>query len=88
MGEIQPATKAEAEMETKPRPKLTPRQGDVLDVLREFITEHGFPPTVREIGELMDISSTNAVSEHLMALEGKGYISRWPGQPRAIRVLD
>lgn len=68
--------------------KLTERQRACFDCIVESIVEQGYPPTVREIGEYMGISSTNGVNDHLKALERKGWIQRDDGaRSRAIRVL-
>src|SRR5690554_828546 len=53
---------------------LTERQRAVLDFVVEYIRVHRFPPTVREIGRALGIRSTNGVSDHLKALERKGYL--------------
>lgn len=66
---------------------LTDRQRAVLDFIVEFSSNHGFPPTVREIALRMGIRSTNGVSDHLSALERKGFISRSEMASRGIRVL-
>lgn len=66
---------------------LTSRQRLVLDFIAAHIELHGFPPTLREIGEEMSIRSTNGVNDHLRALERKGYIEREPTLSRSIRVI-
>lgn len=53
---------------------LTPRQSQILDYIRLHLREHGYPPTLREIGAAMSIGSTNCVSEHLRALQRKGAV--------------
>jgi len=58
------------------RMTLPPRQKQVLEFIREFLGKHGYPPTIRQIGAGLGIASTNAVAEHLAALERKGAISR------------
>lgn len=55
------------------RTELTPRQQNILDYVQEFQSEHGFPPSIREIGEFFGIRSTNGVSDHLRAIEKKGF---------------
>jgi repressor LexA len=67
--------------------ELTERQREVLGIIVEYITAHGFPPTQREIGEAAGITSTNGVADHLAALERKGFISRRAEVARGIRVL-
>ena len=67
---------------------LSPRQAQVLDFITAWIDQHGVPPTFREIGEHLDIRSTNGVSDHVRSLERKGYIERLgdPGAARCIRL--
>lgn len=68
--------------------ELTPRQRQVLDFIRSEIHRRGFPPSVREIGEAVGLSSSSTVHSHLAALEAKGLIRRDPSKPRALEVLD
>ena len=65
--------------------KLTRRQRQVLDFITESIEERGYPPTLREIGEHLEIRSTNGVNDHLKALERKGYLVRDDLKSRALR---
>lgn len=67
--------------------KLTGRQALVLDTITDYIQAAGFPPTIREIGDRVGISSTNGVNDHLKALERKGYIARLDSKSRALRAL-
>ena len=73
-----------------PVQKLTHRQEMVLQYIQSSITERGYPPTLREIGNFMGIRSTNGVNDHLRALERKGYLTREDMKSRALRptVLD
>lgn len=64
---------------------LTDRQEAILEFIRRSIRDRGYPPTLREIGAQMGIRSTNGVSDHLRALERKGYISREDMKSRALR---
>ncbi len=66
--------------------KLTPRQREILDYIRKEIRERGYPPSVREIGEAIGLSSSSTVHGHLARLEEKGYLRRDPDKPRAIEV--
>ncbi len=68
--------------------RLTSRQREVIAFIREHQTEHGYAPTIREIGDALGIRSTNGVNDHLKALERKGRIRRTPGASRALRVLE
>ena len=71
-----------------PRQKLTKRQNQVLDVIQESIDDHGYPPTIREIGTKLGIRSTNAVNDHLKALERKGYLNRNEAKSRSCVPVD
>ncbi|HET6438449.1 MAG TPA: transcriptional repressor LexA [Anaeromyxobacter sp.] len=63
---------------------LTDRQLEVLRFITRQIEECGYPPTIREIGEALDIRSTNGVNDHLKALERKGFLTRDPVKSRAL----
>jgi repressor LexA len=65
---------------------LTPRQRQVLEFIDAEVRRRGYPPSVREIGEAVGLSSTSTVHAHLEALEEKGYLRRDPTKPRAIEV--
>ena len=64
--------------------KTTPRQQAILDTIKDFTREHGYPPSVREIGERVGLSSSSTVQCHLRTLEKKGLIRRDPTKPRAL----
>jgi repressor LexA len=66
---------------------LTPRQRQVLEFIDAEVRERGFPPSVREIGEAVGLSSSSTVHAHLAALQDKGYLVRDPTKPRAIEIL-
>jgi len=68
--------------------ELTGRQQQILDYIRSEIHRRGFPPSVREIGEHVGLSSSSTVHSHLSALEAKGFLRRDPSKPRALEVLD
>jgi repressor LexA len=70
------------------RHELTKRQQQILDFIRGEIHRCGYPPSVREIGEAIGLSSSSTVHSHLAALESKGYLRRDPSKPRALEVLD
>jgi len=70
------------------RPSLTERQQQMLDFIEHVVTTTGFPPSIRQIGEALHISSTNGVRTHLKALEKKGYIHRSLRTSRGIAMLD
>jgi repressor LexA len=65
---------------------LTPRQRKVLEVIRESVERRGYPPTVREIGEAVGLTSTSSVSYQLAMLQKKGFLRRDPSRPRAVDV--
>lgn len=67
---------------------LTERQREILDFIQARIEEQGYPPTIREIGEVMGIRSTNGVNDHLKALERKGYLKREGLKSRALRPVS
>ncbi len=66
---------------------LPDRQREVLEVIRAWVERFGYPPSVREIGEAVGLTSTSSVSYQLRALEQKGYLRRDPNRPRAIEVI-
>lgn len=68
--------------------ELSRRQTEILDFIRAEIHRRGYPPSVREIGEAVGLSSSSTVHSHLAALEAKGFIRRDPSKPRALEVLD
>ena len=65
---------------------LTPRQRKVLEVIRDSVERRGYPPTVREIGEAVGLTSTSSVSHQLMTLQKKGFLRKDPSRPRAVDV--
>jgi repressor LexA len=65
---------------------LSPRQGQMLSLIQDWIKKHGYPPSVREIGHAMGLKSSSTVHMHLKQLEAKGYVYRNPSKPRAIEV--
>ncbi|HHJ16262.1 MAG TPA: repressor LexA [Gammaproteobacteria bacterium] len=66
---------------------LTPRQAEILALIREYVYDEGYPPTRMEIAEAFGFRSPNAAEEHLRALERKGAIELLPGSSRGIRLL-
>ncbi|MCR5595892.1 MAG: transcriptional repressor LexA [Lachnospiraceae bacterium] len=68
--------------------KLSAKQQQILDYIKEEILKKGYPPAVREICEAVDLKSTSTVHAHLESLEKKGYIKRDPTKPRAIEIVD
>lgn len=68
--------------------ELTKRQQQILDFIRGELHLRGYPPSVREIGTAVGLSSSSTVHSHLAALEAKGFIRRDPSKPRALEVLD
>ena len=67
--------------------KLTRRQEDVLNYVKGYIVSHGYPPTIREIGRALDISSPATIHAHLSNLEQKGFIRKENSKNRAIELL-
>jgi repressor LexA len=65
---------------------LTPRQRKVLDVIRDSVERRGYPPSMREIGEAVGLTSTSSVAHQLSTLERKGFLRRDANRPRAVEV--
>ncbi|MFF2551486.1 transcriptional repressor LexA [Nocardia sp. NPDC058058] len=65
---------------------LTVRQRKVLEVIRSSVSDRGYPPSIREIGDAVGLTSTSSVAHQLRALERKGYLRRDPNRPRAVDV--
>jgi hypothetical protein len=74
-------------MSILPRP-TTERQQAILEFMQRYLAEHGFPPTLREIGESQGLTNVSAVRGHLAALEKKGYIVKQPDKARSIRLVN
>lgn len=68
--------------------KITQKQSEILEYMKNEILNRGFPPSVREIGEAVHLKSTSSVHSHLETLEKNGYIRRDPTKPRAIEIVD
>ncbi|KUP06819.1 XRE family transcriptional regulator [Bacillus coahuilensis m2-6] len=68
--------------------KITKRQQEILDFIKDEVKGKGYPPSVREIGEAVGLASSSTVHGHLARLESKGLIRRDPTKPRAIEILD
>ena len=66
---------------------LTGRQQEIWDFLVEYVDRHGYPPTVREIGEHVGLASPSTVHAHLANLERAGFLKRDPTKPRALELL-
>ena len=67
---------------------ISTRQQEILDYIRDTVADRGYPPSVREIGEAVGLSSPSTVHSHLSTLEATGHLRRDPTKPRAIEVLD
>lgn len=67
---------------------LTPKQAEILEFIKDNLRRKGYPPSVREIGQAVGLSSSSTVHGYLRKLEKKGYLRRDPTKPRAIEVLD
>jgi len=65
---------------------LTERQRTILEVIRQSVTTRGYPPSIREIGDAVGLTSTSSVAHQLRTLERKGYLRRDPNRPRAVDV--
>lgn len=69
------------------RTTLTTRQREILDLIQRTVTDRGYPPSVREIGDAVGLSSPSTVHSHLSTLATEGFIRRDPSKPRAIEVV-
>lgn len=70
------------------RGKISNKQREILDYIKDEILKKGYPPAVREICEAVNLKSTSSVHSHLETLEKNGYIRRDPTKPRAIEIMD
>ena len=68
--------------------KISKKQLEILEYIKEQILSRGYPPAVREICEAVNLKSTSSVHSHLETLEKNGYIRRDPTKPRAIEIID
>ena len=68
--------------------KITAKQREILEYIKNEIVNKGYPPTVREICDAVHLKSTSSVHAHLESLEKNGYIRRDPTKPRAIEIID
>ena len=68
--------------------KLTAKQQEILEYIKNTILKKGYPPAVRDICEAVKLKSTSSVHSHLETLEKNGYIRRDPTKPRAIEIMD
>lgn len=68
--------------------KISEKQNEILEYMKNEILNRGFPPSVREICEAVHLKSTSSVHAHLESLEKNGYIRRDPTKPRAIEIVD
>ena len=68
--------------------KITKKQMEILECIKQAILDKGYPPTVRELCDMVHLKSTSCIHGNLEALERNGYIRRDPGKPRAIEIVD
>ncbi len=68
--------------------KITQKQSDILEFIKSELLSKGYPPTVRDICNAVNLKSTSSVHAHLETLEKNGYIRRDPTKPRAIEIID
>src|SRR5699024_2677366 len=69
-----------------PTPKLTARQQSILNFLQRYLQDRGFPPSIREIGDAVGLSSPSSVAHQLKVLQHKGYLHRDQNRPRAVEL--
>jgi repressor LexA len=67
--------------------ELTKRQREIFDYIGSYLSKHGYPPTVREIGKAVGLHSSSTVHAHLSKLESLGVVKRDPSKPRALEVM-
>ncbi|PQP53482.1 repressor LexA, partial [Mycolicibacterium austroafricanum] len=67
---------------------LTERQRTILEVIRASVSTRGYPPSIREIGDAVGLTSTSSVAHQLRTLERKGFLRRDPNRPRAVDVRE
>ncbi len=67
--------------------ELTDRQGEILEFIKRYLAQNGYPPTVRDIGQAVGLTSSSTVHAHLANLEKAGAIRRDPTKPRALEVI-
>ena len=68
--------------------RITPKQREILEYIKQEILNRGYPPTVRELCDAVHLKSTSSIHSHLESLEKNGYIRRDPTKPRTIEILD
>ena len=87
MPDVQPAASAAPSPPAAPAAtNLTSRQREILEVIDRYMRERGYPPSVREIGEAVGLTSPSTVHNHLASLQRLGFLRRDPTKPRAIEV--
>ena len=67
--------------------KLTNRQNEVLDYIKNYIANHGYPPAVREIGKALGLNSPATIQSHITALESKGYVKKTNSKYRSLEIV-
>lgn len=80
------AAEHSTEEATRAAADLTPRQRQILRVIREAVRRQGYPPTIRELASVVGVASTSSIAHQLRQLEAKGYLRRVPDRPRALEV--
>jgi len=68
--------------------KLTKRETDTLEAIKRFLKEYHYPPTIKELANLINVASTSTVSRYLVGLKTKGYIEREESKSRSTRILQ
>src|SRR5690606_36994458 len=70
-----------------PQRKLSAKQQEILEVIKQSVLNRGYPPSMREIGDMVGLSSLSSVSHQMGQLESAGYIKRDPNRPRALEIV-
>lgn len=68
--------------------KITHKQQKVLNMISRYIEENGYPPTIRDIGKELKLTSTSTVHSYLNVLKSKGYVTWEEGRPRTLKILE
>ena len=67
---------------------LTARQRQILSAIQDYVAKHGYPPSMRDLGPLVGLTSPSSVKYQLNSLESKGYLRRDPNRPRALELVE
>lgn len=86
-GRAEPSNAAGEKSATRRRKSLSDKQRAIMDVIRDSVSDRGYPPTMREIGDAVGLASLSSVTHQLNQLELSGYLRRDPNRPRVLEIL-